>query len=251
MISIITGKLGGGKTLYCVGRMVEHLAKGGTIATNVDLVWQELVDLVKRRYRRILRPEQLMRVDLAECARWHAVIPWGVPEFPVLVVLDEIHLFFNARDWKKTEELHRDMLSFLSQSRKANIDVLFIAQVAATLEKQFRDQSEWEFYCRNLRDVHVPLLGRMPLNRLLLVQRDNNSQTVARRQIMNFDRALFPVYDTRSFLDGQMRELAKSAKRVPPFKLQRVPRVTTSKVVAMVVVAVVLLVRYHHLFLPR
>jgi len=222
MISLLTGKIGSGKTLHAVGLIVRHIARGGTVYTNVQLNWDRLALVVRKRYRKIAERDQLRSIDLVSCAEWHAILEWGDPSLPVLVVLDEIHLFFNARDWAKTAALHRDMLSFLSQSRKACVDVVFIAQVATTLEKQFRVQCEWEFYCRNVKDIAVPLFGTLPLNRMLLVQKDVETDKPMRRQLLRYDRELFPVYDTRSFLDATMRNASNGRPRIAPRKLKRV-----------------------------
>jgi hypothetical protein len=223
MISLVTGKIGSGKTLYCVGMIIRHIAQGGTVYTNIRLNWVAVALIIVQRFRRIAERDQLRELDLAECEKWHDSIEWGSPGSPVLVVLDEIHLFFNARDWAKTSAIHRPMLSFLSQSRKTDTDVVFIAQVATTLEKQFRVQCEWEYYCRNIKDIHVPLFGTLPLNRMLLVQKDVETDKATRRQILRYDRGLWKCYDTRSFLDAQMREAEKNAVRIPRRKLKRAP----------------------------
>jgi len=226
MIALVTGKIGGGKTLFCVGRIVKHLAKGGYVFTNIDLNWEALADLCKRRFRVRIKPEQLRRVDPKEHPDWHNHIDWGVFGFPVLVVLDEIHLFFNAREWAKTAKNHTDLLSFLSQSRKAAVDVLFICQVATTLEKQFRVQSEVEYSLKKLSDIHVPFLGTLPLNRMLLVTKDNADDpgrtAILRRQLLPYDKALFPVYQTAAFLDRHMEQAAANVQRLAPLKLERV-----------------------------
>ena len=136
MISLVTGKVGSGKTLYCVGLAVEHIAKGGVVYTNIAFNRDALAAVIVKRYRRRMFPEQLRMVDLNAGPGWHDAIEFGNDGLPVLVLLDEIHLFFNSRDWAKTQALHSDMLSFLSQSRKVAVDVVFIAQVGTTLEKQ-------------------------------------------------------------------------------------------------------------------
>ena len=223
MISLVTGKIGSGKTLHCVGKVIRHIAQGGTVYTNIRLNWDAVALVVRQRFRRIPERDQLRYLDLVECESWHQSIEWGSPGCPVLVVLDEIHLFFNARDWARTSAIHRPMLSFLSQSRKTDTDVVFIAQVATTLEKQFRVQCEWEFYCRNIKDIPVPLFGTLPLNRMLLVQKDVETDKATRRQIVAYDRGLWKCYDTRSFLDAQMREAERNAVRIPRRKLKRTP----------------------------
>lgn len=225
MISLVTGKIGSGKTLHSVGLITSHIAKGGTVYTNVDLVWPELVKWVRIHHRVIPEEAQLNRIDLVDDDSWHKLIAWGTADLPVLVVLDEIHLFFNARDWQKTQTLHRSMLSFLSQSRKACVDVVFIAQVATTLEKQFRVQCEWEFYCRNVKDIVIPIFGKLPFCFMLLVKKDVETDKAVERRFISYDKSLFPVYDTRAFLDAEMRQAAESANVVPPLKLRKVPLV--------------------------
>jgi hypothetical protein len=235
MISLVTGKIGSGKTLYSVSLIADHVMRGGVVYTNVQIVFGELSKLARRRKRLLIEPDQVRYIDLVECEAWQTQIEWGTPELPVLVVLDEIHLFFNARDWRKTQDLHEAMLSFLSQSRKACVDVVFICQASSTLEKQFRVQCESEFYCRSLRGLHVPILGKLPLNRMLLVQRDLESGTVLRRQFVPYDSSLFPIYDTRSFLDAAMREAAASVNRVAPRKLRRVPILSRARALVLLV----------------
>src|SRR5688572_28079824 len=119
MIQIVTGKLGAGKTLYCVMLMFDALVKGRTVATNIAVVFEELAALALRLHGVRLRPEQVVTVNPEKDPNWHKVIPWGVAGHPVEVFLDEIHLFFNARDWQKTHADARSLLSFLTQSRKA------------------------------------------------------------------------------------------------------------------------------------
>jgi hypothetical protein len=244
MISLVTGKIGSGKTLYCVGLVIKHLAKGGTIYTNINLDLEAVARLVRRRHRRIIRPEQVQYIDLVECEKWQELIKWGTPALPVLVLLDEIHLFFNARDWAKTQSLHKSMLSFLSQSRKAAVDVVFIAQVATTLEKQFRVQCEWEFYCRKLKDIPIPLFGNLPIDRMLLVQRDMESEKPISRKVVAYDRQLWPCYDTRAFLDKEMREAAERFQRVEPFKLEKVPVISKRTLAAVAVAFLAVILRY-------
>lgn len=226
MIALITGKIGGGKTLHAVGEIVRHLAKGGTVCTNIDLVWDELCLVCLERYRVYLQPEQLRMIDLKDDKGWHVAVPFGMPSGSVLVVLDEIHLFFNARDWASTQKQHRDLVSFLSQSRKVHVEVRFLCQSATTLEKQFRLQCEFEYYMRNVKDIKIPLLGTLPMNRLLMVTRDNAKDSSSKplaHELVKYDKRLFRCYNTYALLDDHMIQLVEDHERVGLIPLRRRP----------------------------
>lgn len=239
MIRLVTGVVGSGKTLHSVGWAVEALADGRTIYTNIELNHQAISDLIRRRYRVIIEPDQIREVDLIADPNWHDNIEWGVDGYPVMVLLDEIHLWFNARDWSKTQKLHGDMLSFLSQSRKADVDVVFIAQVAGQLEKQFRDQCEWEFYFRALKSIKIPVLGVLPFNKVIMVQRNKENDKAISRSIHGYDKSLFGCYQTKSFLDAKMRSAAENHVRIPRRNLKRVPLISTSHLYALLITALI------------
>lgn len=225
MIQLITGKIGGGKTVLAVEKMFNHMLDGGTVVSNIDLVWAEVVKLGLKRKGRHIQREQYQRLDLNDDSTpWHHQIPWGTRDCPVHVYLDEVHLFFNSRDWQRTAQLHRDMLSFLSQSRKACVDVTFIAQVASTLERQFRVQCEWEIYVRNFKDINIPIFGRIPFQRMLVTKKDNETNYVAERIVRGYPQDIFPLYNTLDMLDDAMRDKAAHAVIVEQRKMSRVSR---------------------------
>lgn len=227
MIALVTGKLGGGKTLYCVGEILRHLAKGGLVCTNVDIVWPELCALAKKRHRVILQDTQLRELDLKNDESWHEHVPWskkGV-RAAVLVVLDEIHLWFNSRDWATTHKRHRLMQDFLTQSRKAGVEIRFICQSSSNLDKQFRDQCEYEYFTRHVADIAVPFFGRLPFDRFLWVKRDAALQGTPKAletKIVKPDKALFVCYNSFAMLSQSMIDLGEKVERVEFVSLERV-----------------------------
>jgi hypothetical protein len=225
MIQIVTGKLGAGKTLFTVMHMFDHLCKGRRVATNIDIDWPEMVALARRVRRVELVPEQLLRINPGVDPNWHTLVPWGDPAFPVEVYLDEIHLFFNARNWQVTQQRCEQLLSFLSQSRKAGINVTFIAQEITTIDKQFRDQAEWELFVLN--SSHIPLgpLGKCPFNFFVVVKRDPRNSNVLDKTVRSYDKRFWRVYRSYSFLDDAMQSLAEQKPRVSPVRLSKVSRV--------------------------
>lgn len=222
MIQIITGKLGAGKTLYSVMEMFDALCLGRTVVTNIAVEWEELVSLARRKRRVHLRPEQLVRLHPGDTPNWQKVIPWGTRQGPVEVFLDEIHLFYNARDWAKTNSESKGLLSFLTQSRKAGVNVTFIAQEASTVEKQFRVLAEWEKYIVSSDHMPLGILGKSPIKFFIIVQRDAQNNVVLKRFYRGYDRKYFRLYGSYTFLDDEMNELAKDAVIVEPYKLARV-----------------------------
>lgn len=222
MIQIITGKLGAGKTLWSSIQMFNFLCEGRTIVTNIDLDWEYIKRRARRKKRLILDDKQLIRVDPATDRRWQENIPFGDPFAAIEVWLDEVHLFYNARDWQKSGADSGDLFSFLTQSRKAGVNVSFIVQDEATLEKQFRLQAEWLRYVVN--SDHLPLgpLGKFPFKFFVLVTRDAKAGHVISRRFMTYDKSFFGTYKTHSFLDPYMQQLASTRERVARMSLVRV-----------------------------
>lgn len=237
MICLVTGALRGGKTSYAVGLAVKHIAKGGTVFTNVEFFPAEVAALIRKRNRVVMRPEQIRQIDLADNKDWNTRIEFGVMGSPVLIILDEIHLFFNSRDWAKTQKLHADMLAFLSQSGKCFVDIIFIAQVATTLEKQFRDQCELEYYCRSMKTIKIPILGTLPFNKMLLVERDKATDKALSRSLIPYDKEIWKCYNSFAFLDNSMRLANSTVPRIERLKLEKVPLVSRSQCVALCLAA--------------
>jgi len=223
MIQIVTGKLGAGKTLYCVMMIFDKLCLGHTVCTNIAVNWEELCNLAARLKGVVLDPEQLVRVNPEKDRDWHAKIPWGTRQHPVEVFLDEIHLFFNARDWAKTATDSRSLLSFLTQSRKACVNCTFIAQEITTVEKQFRVLAEWELYCVNTDHMPLGILGKLPFKAFVVAVRDANQGFLVKRIWRSYDKRYFKLYGSFTFLDSEMEALSNAAQKREGFALAKLP----------------------------
>jgi len=224
MIRLVTGTLGAGKTLYCVSEIFDILCAGRYVATNINLNWPACVDFALRDRGVHLDQRQFIALDLNADPDWHTKVPWGVEGGPtVATYLDEIHLFFNARDWATTNSRHKQMISFLTQSRKAHVDVTFIAQEATTVEKQFRIFAEYEYGVTSTDHIPLGWLGKLPFKAFIAVQRDGRLGHVIKRHWRSYDKRYFRLYDSFSFLDSEMADLAAAAARVAPLRLARAP----------------------------
>jgi len=229
MIRLVSGDLGAGKTLYCVTDIYSDLCAGCVVATNIALIFDELASMALRNRGLVLDPAQLVCVDLKTDREWHKRIPWGTEKANVKVYLDELHLFFNARDWQKTGTEHRNLLSFLSQSRKARVDCTFIIQEVTNLERQFRVLAEWEE--RIVPSSHMPLgvMGSLPIKFFFVCRRDTRSGEVISRTVKLYEKRFFPCYRTCDFLDEEMTALSNDQPRMDPLRLKRASVVSWMK----------------------
>lgn len=203
MIEIFEGRLGGGKTYSAVYRTVCHLAQGGIVCSNVEFVWDGLAKCVADKFGVVIEREQLIPVTDEQVFTFHRHTPSGTPELPVLCVLDEAHIHFNARDFSTTDKLYRETLIFLTQSRKVHTDVIFISQSALNLDRQFARLVQYIWRFRDLAKWRIPGLGiTCPFKGILCVQFDYDGKTVLQRQFIAKDKAIFAAYNTNSLLRG-------------------------------------------------
>jgi len=62
-----------------------------------------------------------------------------------LLLLDEVHLLFDARMWSKVPA---EFLRILAQPRKAKLDMYYTAQHESQVEKRLRTVTNWLWLCR-------------------------------------------------------------------------------------------------------
>jgi len=221
MISIFEGKIGGGKTLLAVTRILAHLGRGGTVITNVEMKWEGCLTYCKNHYGVVIDPSQLIRLDEEQVASFNKHLPGGERGMPVLAVLDEIHLWFNSRDSSVTAAVKRALLILISQSRKLYIDFIFIAQNASDIEGQFRSKAAELWRMRDLRAVVVPFLGlRWPWNDILAFRIDYSTGLCMQRKLIRKTQEIFDCYETDSLL--RPVEFAGEVRSV--FNLQKIQR---------------------------
>ncbi len=221
MIRIVTGKLGAGKTLYSTMLICDVLSKGRVVFTNIDIQWDDMKKLAYRLNRVRLDDKQLIRHDCGQFPDWHEHVPFGTEAGFVEVFLDEIHLFFNARDWQKTGIQHKTLLSFLTQSRKARVNITFITQEITNVEKQFRSMAEWEE--KIVPSSHMPLgiIKSFPFKFFFVVYRDAENGNTVNKSWRLYDKRFFKAYKSFQFLDSDMLQLSATATFVDPLKLKK------------------------------
>jgi len=166
-VYVVTGKLGGGKTLACVDRIHEALAQGRRVATNLDLELHRFpyVGRYAKNVRVLRCPDKPSAADIealgfgtpgvesdADARRLYDEKRFGC------LVLDECGTWFNAREW--SEEGRRELINTLLHIRKKLWHVYLIVQDISMLDKQARKAlAEHVVYCRRLDRLTVPFIG--------------------------------------------------------------------------------------------
>jgi len=173
MINFVTGRPGGGKSLFGVMQICRELETSERyIVTNLPL---NLENLAEWCHQRITKPVDLSRrlrvLTDAEVPNFWLYSPegvitdkvtlpgiggdWRFPDFSkrsarwpgCLYVIDEVHLFFNARAWAK---ITQDAEFFMSQHRHLRCDVVLISQHPEKVDKNFRRNAQDFTEIRNL-----------------------------------------------------------------------------------------------------
>ena len=205
MIQTVEGKLGGSKTYMVMGWICNQLAKGGIVATNINIQLDAFEDqfgkkrglrwVLDKHYNYTLQDRQLIRlsdvntvpyeakkgvVDLLEIVMFYKMIPRGTPECPVFVAIDEAHLHF-PQDGFRT--IPNEVLAFLTLSRHACVDIVFISQHIKNMWCQMARLAEYRWGVRDMKKYGVPV-GFVnlpwPFPHFLQIKHDSDGTIMAR-----------------------------------------------------------------------
>lgn len=151
----VEGKLGTGKTKFCVWMAQRALRQGRRVASNVDLFIDKLVpELPRANYQRI--PDKPRAEDLE-------AIGHGNPETydedrNGVLILDELGSWLNSRTFGDKGRM--PVIDWMIHARKKGWDVYLIVQDAGMIDKQVREALvEYSCRCVRLDKVKVPFIG--------------------------------------------------------------------------------------------
>lgn len=236
MIEMYEGCIGGGKTYSAAVRMVRHMSRGGTVFTNVDMKWEgekgeggapiglsELckVDSYCDGGGFYLQADQIRDIPQNDMSRFDEVIQWGTDQIPVLLVLDEIHLWFNARNWAKAAE---GLLAFLTQSRKCSVDIIFITQHRDNVDVQFRRLLQYTWTFSDSERFKMPGIGAVVKNRIICNCYFRQSKNLMERKILRKDPRVFACYRSKAIVGGGVECKNGVVERVSVKRLPKVNR---------------------------
>ena len=97
-VYIVTGKLGNGKTLVAVGKIVEYLRAGKRVATNLDIYPETFLNKWSKNCDLTRLPDKPRVEDLDALGTGDNLLPDEYSEKGFgLIVLDELATWFNSR----------------------------------------------------------------------------------------------------------------------------------------------------------
>jgi hypothetical protein len=156
-VYFITGHLGGGKSVQCVGRLIKYAEEGRRIAGNIDINLDKLCPNRRSKQSYIRIPDiptgdDLRSIGLGSESR--AEDTFGA------LVLDECAVFLNSRDWQ--DKGRHSIMSWLVHARKKRWDVFLIIQDVDALDSQIRKLlHEYTVDCMRLDKLSLPFITRL------------------------------------------------------------------------------------------
>ena len=157
---VLTGKLGGGKSLAAVGRIREYLRQGRRIATNLDLYPEKILPRDSRQtVTRLPDKPRLQDLELLGTGDGAPIEEYNEEHFGLLV-LDELGSWFNSRNWNDKERA--GLIEWFLHARKYHWDVILIVQSEEMIDKQLRQSlCEHLVIARRMDRIAVPVVGRL------------------------------------------------------------------------------------------
>lgn len=228
----VEGKLGTGKTKFCVMRAQEALRQGRRVASNVDFFVDKLTPEKPRSYVRL--PDKPTAFDLD--AMGHGNPDSYDEEKNGLLILDELGTWLNSRSFQ--DKGRSGIIDWLIHARKLGWDVYLIVQDANMIDRQVREALiEYQCRCMRLDKVRVPIVGSVlgtigelvGLPRLGFLPRmhlvtarigEGTTKVIAERWMYRGDD-LHAAYDTRQVFSPSYSNGAHSV--LPPWGYQRPP----------------------------
>lgn len=148
--TVITGTLGGGKTLAGADIGMEHLSEGGTVITNIPMYRDKLRKWLADEWGKVMDDGRLVLLNQASIRDFQDLAKRGGPKKTVMMILDEAALDIGSRDWKTQAD---ETFNFVVLCRKLYIHLVLIAQDANDIDKRIRQKMQTEIHCRSLMNV--------------------------------------------------------------------------------------------------
>ena len=210
MIFAVTGHIGGGKTLLLVHDILERLARGGRVWTNIVLHVDKCSQYCKAVYGRVpdwesqftLLPDTFDDKALIELLEDCSDIEAGG-----MLVIDEVAEYWASSE-KSAKDLSRSITRLLRQSRKIKLDVYLVGQDFNQLQASLRRLVQRQ---TDTRDMKLFTAWGIPFGAITpwrFFHRQRIIDSVSGREVnirwWRKDVRLYDCYNTRQFLGGSI-----------------------------------------------
>ena len=165
---VVTGNMGGGKTVFAAKKAKERLEAGLPVATNIDLrpeaVLSPFRDQTNCKLLRLPDYPTVQDLDILGVGN-----PTTDESKNGLIVLDEAATMLNSRTYQ--DKSRQDLIAWFVHARKLGWDLIFVIQAVEALDKQIRVMlCEYKVTCRRMDRMKMPLVSwlglRLPLPRV-------------------------------------------------------------------------------------
>lgn len=195
MFSVVTGRLGSGKSLFVASLIADAARRGKRIVANFDL------DFSRYTFNTPLDctviPTRPTSDILASVGRGS-----DRESDPGLMVIDEGAMILNARTWNDKDR--EKVISWFAMSRKLNWDVYVIIQHVSALDKQIREMfCEVYVTCMRLDRIKIPLIhAALPRVHIAIGRYGSQPNApVTQRWIYRGNKKLYSLYNTSYIFD--------------------------------------------------
>lgn len=223
MIVFNVGTPGSGKSYDAILKIIANLRRGRMVCTNIDGMdsqecQQYLRDYLKmddfdfHRLFRYLTKAEVMRFWKTEPKTRLVFAADGDGIFeevnenyselicPVgsLIIIDEVHKYFNSRDWQNTES--KELGDWASTHRHLGYDLVLITQSIDKVDKQVRTLTEWTYFFRK-----VNFLGSLVAKKYIKYSYsgDDHDGKALCKNVGTYSPEVFPCYSSYAATDAK------------------------------------------------
>jgi hypothetical protein len=213
-LNYVTGPMGAGKSLYGVRRIVEAVASGRYVVTNVELhadAFDRIATHVARfsaskavraRYAEKFRAHYVYEDDLEAATKYR--LP-GRGEGRGVFVWDEAHNNLNNRDWR--DDSRKPLLLWATQLRKLGYVGYLLSQHADNTDAALRRVCNFQVRLQNQREqTRVLGLRVTPWPLFLAIWLPTNTPLVSKQKPLKVERYFLDwhrhLYDTHGLYHG-------------------------------------------------
>lgn len=198
MIIVFEGTPGSGKSYDVACKTIDNLKLGRIIYTNLEgMELPECKEAIKSitGLNDYALAKQLHYLNKNQCKDF-----WNHIEPGCLVIIDEAHLFFNARKWK--DDSNQGFADWASTHRHHGYDCYLITQRIEKLDSQARSCAEWTYVYRK-----VNMLGNLfkKTYRVHSYAGDDTSGECLSKSIRTYDSRIFRCY--QSYVAKDIKEV--------------------------------------------